>query len=187
MSQAPVQLNYSQPPQQSNGREGFLLRFCAALIDGVFAGIPALILTRVGGDQVGPFLGAAVVLGYSTLEIFKAATPGKSLLKLKIQNEDGSDASRDVLFKRWTIKQVPNALRVVAGIFMLISLNAIAALVGWVGVLALIGYVISCCLTFKPQRQALHDTLTHTAVFKTQSAVAAAMPTPEQQPQRQAA
>jgi len=168
-------------------REGFLLRFCAALIDGVFAGIPALILTKVGGEKVGPFLGAAVVLGYSTLEIFKAATPGKSLLKLKIQNEDGTDAARDTLFKRWAIKQVPNALRVVASVFILISLNAIAGLVGWVGILALIGYVISCCLTFRPDRQALHDTLTNTAVFKTQTAAAAAMPTPEQQPQKQAA
>jgi len=157
-------------------REGFLLRFCAALIDGVFAGIPALILTKVGGEKVGPFL-----------EIFKAATPAKSLLKLKIQNEDGTDAARDTLFKRWAIKQVPNALRVVAGVFILISLNAIAGLVGWVGILALIGYIISCCLTFRPEHQALHDTLTHTAVFKTQTAAAAAMPTPEQQPQKQAA
>ena len=108
-------------------------------------------------------------------------------MKLKIQNEDGSDASRDTLFKRWAIKQVPNALRVVVGVLILISLNAIAALVGWVGVLALIGYVISCCLTFRPQRQALHDTLTQTAVFKTQTAAAISMPTPEQQPQKQAA
>jgi len=168
-------------------REGFLLRFCAALIDGVFAGIPALILTKVGGEKVGPFLGAAVVLGYTSLEIFRAATPGKSLLKLKIQNEDGTDAARDTLFKRWAIKQVPNALRVVAGVFILISLNAIAGLVGWVGILALIGYIISCCLTFRPEHQALHDTLTHTAVFKTQTAAAAAMPAPEQQPQKQAA
>ena len=188
MSQAPLNpVNYAQPPQQYGAREGFLLRFCAALIDGVFAGIPALILTKVGGERVGPFLGAAVFLGYSSLEIFKAATPGKSLLKLKIQNDDGSEASRDVLFKRWAIKQVPSALRLVASAFLLISLNAIAGLVGWVGVLALIGYVISCCLTFRPERQALHDTLTHTAVFKTQTAAAVSMPTPEQQPQKQAA
>jgi hypothetical protein len=36
MSQNPAPLSYAQPPQQATAREGFLLRFCAALIDVVF-------------------------------------------------------------------------------------------------------------------------------------------------------
>jgi hypothetical protein len=50
-----------------------------------------------------------------------------------------------------------------------------------------IGYVISCCLTVRPERQALHDTMAHTAVTRVQTAVAGAILTPAQEPQKQAA
>src|SRR3954468_8172320 len=43
MSQQPAPLSYAQPPQQSTAREGFLLRFCAALIDAVISLVPYLI------------------------------------------------------------------------------------------------------------------------------------------------
>jgi uncharacterized RDD family membrane protein YckC len=184
MSQAPVQLNYAQPPQQFGAREGFLLRFCAAIIDGVFCVVPgvilSLVLAKVAGLWfTGVFMGLAT-LAYSSLEIFKAATPGKMLLKLKITNEDGSEASRETLIKRWAIKQVPQFSR-------LLFLVTTVMLLNWVTVFCGIAYIISCCLTFKPERQALHDTMAHTAVTRTQTAQASAMPTPEQQPQRQAA
>jgi len=142
-----------------------------------------LILTKLVGE-VGPFLGTALVLGYSASKS-QGATPGKSLLKLKIQNEDGSDAAatRSLSAGRSSRSQcLPLWQRVHPDL-----LNAI----GWSGRLG--GYPgldrlrHQLCLTFRPDRQALHDTLTNTAVFKTQAAAAAAMPTPEQQPQKQAA
>src|SRR6266566_324139 len=111
MSQQPVSLSYAQPPQQSTAREGFLLRFCAALIDGAFCFIPGFVLSMVLVNAAGIWLTGVVVtlayIGYSALEIFKAATPGKMLLRLKITNEDGSEASRQTLIKRWVIKQIP--------------------------------------------------------------------------------
>jgi uncharacterized RDD family membrane protein YckC len=185
MSQQPVPLSYASPTS-ANSRQGFGIRFGAAFLDALICGIPAGVLTMVGGQQFGPFLGAAAVLGYTTLEIFKGATPGKMIFKLRITNEDGSEASRDTLFKRWIVKQVPNCLRFVTALFLLLSMAGVAGLFNWVTVFASIGYIISCCLTFRPERQALHDTMAHTAVFRTQTA-AAAMPNSSQQPQRQAA
>jgi uncharacterized RDD family membrane protein YckC len=184
MSQEQVTpLSYAQPPQQSSAREGFLLRFCAGLIDGAFCFLPGIVLTLVAAKLAGAwFAGVFVTLvyvGYSSLEIFKAATPGKMLLKLKITNEDGSDADRKTLIKRWAIKQIPQFANFVAAVTAM-------AIFGWFTTFCVIGYIISCCLTFRPDRQALHDTFAHTAVFRTQTA-AAAMPTPAEQPQRQAA
>src|SRR5207245_638377 len=113
MSQAPLNpLNYAQPPQQYGAREGFLLRFCAALIDGAFCFIPCFILMFV----------------LTTVMLFN-----------------------------------------------------------WLTAFCVIGYVISCCLTLRSERQALHDTMAHTAVTRTQTAAALAMPATEQQPQKQAA
>jgi uncharacterized RDD family membrane protein YckC len=185
MSQQPVSLSYASPGT-SNQRQGFGIRLGAAFVDALICAVPAGILTVVGGLQFGPLLGTAAILGYSSLEIFKAATPGKMIFKLRITNEDGTEASRDALFKRWLIKQVPNCLRFVTALFLALSLAGVAALVNWVAVFAGIAFIISCCLTFRPERQALHDTMSHTAIFRTQAAVAA-MPAPAQEPQRQAA
>ena len=183
MSQNPVQLSYAQPPQQGTAREGFLMRFCAALIDGAicFAGAFALSLALVpaAGVWMATVLTTVAALGYTSLEIFKAATPGKMLLKLKITNEDGTEANRQTLIKRWAIKQIPQLANFVAAITTL-------AIFGWVTMFCFIGYVISCCLTFRPERQALHDTIASTAVFRTQQA-SAAMPMPAQEQHRQAA
>ena len=183
MSQNPVPLSYAQPPQQGTAREGFLLRFCAALIDGALCFVPGIVLSMVlvsfaGVWFTGVFV-AVACLAYSSLEIFKAATPGKMFLKMKVTNEDGSDASRETLFKRWAIKQIPQFSRLV---FVLTTVM----LFNWVTVFCGIGYIISCCLTFRPERQALHDTFAKTAVFRTQ-AMQAAMPMPAQEQQRQAA
>jgi len=179
-----VPLGYAQPPQQSTAREGFMLRFCAGLIDGAFCFVPGFILTLLVTKMAGQWFAAVFVtlayLGYSSLEIFKAATPGKMLLKLKITNEDGSAADRKTLIKRWAIKQIPQFANFVAAVTAI-------AIFGWFTTFCVIGYVISCCLTFRPERQALHDTFAHTAVFRAQAAAAAAMPTPAQQPHKQAA
>lgn len=183
MSQNPVPLSYAQPPQQGSAREGFLFRFCAALIDAVFCVVPgfvlSLIVAKVAGLWFAGVFVALAYLGYSALEIFKAATPGKMLLKLKITNEDGSEAARATLIRRWAIKQIPQFANLVAAVTAL-------TIFGWFTMFCVIGFVISCCLTFRPERQALHDTFAHTAVFRTQTA-AAAMPMPAQEQQRQAA
>jgi len=185
MSQEQISpLSYAQPPQQSTAREGFLLRFCAGLIDAVFCVVPgfivSLVLTKMVGLWVASVVAALGYVGYSVLEILKAATPGKMLLKLKITNEDGSEANRQTLIKRWAIKQIPLFVNVVAAVTTVL-------LFSWLTLFCFIGYVISCCLTFRPDRQALHDTMAHTAVFRTQTAAAAALPTQQQPPQRQAA
>jgi len=70
--------------------------------------IPALIVTFVAAIAIGPWfagvLSVGLFVGYSTLEIFRGATFGKTILGLKITNEDGSQPDRATLIKRWAIK-----------------------------------------------------------------------------------
>ncbi len=156
-------------------REGFFIRFGAAVIDAVICFIPAAIVTFVAAAALGPYIAGlistAIFVGYSTMEVFKGQTFGKILLKLKICNEDGSDASRNTLFKRWAIKQAYNFFYFLAALTMLTFIN-------YFGHFAAIAFVISGLLTFKAERQALHDTLCKTAVFKTAAAATSTQATP---------
>jgi uncharacterized RDD family membrane protein YckC len=166
-------------------REGFLIRAGAALIDGVICFIPAAIFTFVAAVAVGPYiaglLSTGIFVAYSTLEIFKGATFGKILLKLKICNEDGTDAARNVLIKRWAIKQAYTLIYFLAAVTTLTFLN-------YFGHFAAIAFIISALLTFKAERQTLHDTLCKTAVFKTAIAAISSQATPAtSEPQKQAA
>ncbi len=165
-------------------REGFFIRAGACLIDFVICLIPASILLFPVAAIIGPWfagvLANAIFLGYFSMEIFKGATIGKTLLKLQITSEDGSPATRETLIKRFAIKNA-------AFIFYFVAALTTLKFINYFGSFAGIAFIISACLTFRPQRQALHDTLTHTAVFKTQAAAAAIPAIPAQEPQKQAA
>ena len=166
-------------------REGFFIRVGAYLLDVVFCLVPALIVTFVAAIAIGPWfagvISVGIFVGYSTLDVFRGGTFGKTILGLKITSEDGSQADRSTLIKRWAIKWSPALLSFVAALTTLQFINYFASFAG-------IAFCISACLTFRAQRQTLHDTLTKTAVYKTQPAAAAATPAiPAQEPQKQAA
>ena len=158
-------------------RVGFGSRFGAALIDvvilfavlaivGMVLGVGTMSAlgsmgggAAAGGGMLMLALMGLIPLAYTSLEILKAATPGKMVLKLAIRNEDGSPAAQDTLAKRWAIKNSASLVGFVAtvtGITMLHTLGSIIGLVIFIG----------CFLVLQETKQALHDKLGKTAVYR---------------------
>ena len=150
-------------------RIGFGPRFGAALIDIVciiivsvvvgFFGISFAAVSQGGGSWFAGVLVAAIMLGYWSLEIFKAQSPGKMALGLIIKNQDGSDASQDVLIKRFAIKQIAGIINAIGAITTMTFLSSIGGIAGLV-------IFVGCFMVFRESKQALHDQLAETAVFK---------------------
>src|SRR5258708_19919616 len=109
-------------------REGFGMRFAAALVDGVILVVFMFIVTLIFGGSILALFGtsaqrgnqtaataaagvsivalillALIPLAYSLMEVFAAATVGKMVLGLTIANEDGSRASMNTLLTRWGV------------------------------------------------------------------------------------
>ena len=115
---------------------------------------------------------------YTLCDVFFAATPGRALLRLRIANETGRRATRRQLLIRWAVKYAPLTLlamwigyfavhvavtngRGLNGMvhvqnFILPAIGLITLIVGIGGLMAL----------RKPRRQAMHDRLARTAVFR---------------------
>ncbi len=144
---------------------GFFPRLGAVLIDVVVVVVIFAVLSVVGlggfqsAMQGASFIGSLIALAYVSMEVFKAATPGKMVLGLKIMNADGSPASQEVLIKRFVVKQASGLLSfltALTGLTLFSTLGAVAGLVIFVG----------CFLTFTESKQALHDRAAKTKVFK---------------------
>ena len=158
-------------------RKGFGPRLLAVLID---VGIQLALFCAVGfiaggsvmfsygsggpaapsaGARIGSIIGALLGLAYASTEIFMAGTPGKQILKMKIGDEVGTvPAPQDKLIRRWLIKWSPSLLNLV---FALTFINVFSWLAGLAGLVVLVGFFFS----LGANRQALHDTLAHTAVY----------------------
>ncbi len=162
-------------------RIGFGPRLGAALIDMVIILVIMSVGTMIfgvslfGGGLANPdmFDGASVAglslaaivlsiipLAYMSLEVFRAATPGKMLLKLKIRAEGGAEADQNTLVKRFLVKNSAALLNILAAVTTVSVLSTLGSVVGFV-----IG--IGCFLVLTASRQALHDRVAKTAVFKT--------------------
>ncbi len=169
-------------------RIGFGPRLGAALIDAVLVWILSSILggvlgtlfggilgmtgseepgAQIGGGMVGGILGAmvgmtVVALLYFLMEGFLGWTLGKRILGLQIGTEDGKKAPTSTLLKRWAIKNSSFLLSIVGyitGVTLFSSvLSPIAALAIFIG----------CFFVLGEARQALHDKLAKTAVFRIQ-------------------
>jgi uncharacterized RDD family membrane protein YckC len=148
---------------------GFGPRFLAALIDGVALMVVMMILGTVFGVSMMPTPDAGfslfaiimtlIPLGYISTEIFQAATPGKQLMKLKIKNQDGTDADQSILQKRFLIKTAGSLLQLVGAVTTLSIFNTVGGLVGLI-------IALGCFMVLTDDKQALHDKLAQTAVFK---------------------
>jgi uncharacterized RDD family membrane protein YckC len=117
------------------------------------------------------------VLAYAACDVFFAATPGKMMLKLRIANDTGRRASTGQLLVRFATKCAPLILLTVwiayfsvhvaasnglalnavarATPFVLIAVGLLTIVVGFGGLIAL-----------QTPRQALHDRLARTAVYR---------------------
>src|SRR5262249_28698050 len=127
-------------------RIGFGMRLVAGLIDGVVmlgAGwlLSTIILKIVGLNTAGIITARLAAgwlgLAYACFEIVKAASPGKMMLKYQITMADGSPAPKDVLVKRWAIKQAPTFLQIAAAVTTL-------SLFHWVALAVALAIVVGC-------------------------------------------
>ncbi len=100
-----------------------------------------------------------IVLLYTGMEFLLAATPGKMILKMKIKGASGKNAALSVLFIRWLIKQSANIL---SFLFILTHIQFLWILQSLAGLVIFIG----CFFVLGKNKQALHDMLAKTAVYK---------------------
>ncbi len=148
-------------------RIGILPRLGASFIDFIVLVLFATLFGLVFGSPfvmgglgyIGGLIFFGALLAYSYLEVLWAQTPGKKVLGLKIMNQDGSEASQDVLMKRWAIKNCGN-------LFNLLSAITTLGLFSWLGGIG--GMVIAggCFLILSADKLTLHDRLSQTSVFK---------------------
>ena len=103
-------------------------------------------------------LSSVIGLAYSLMEIFMAATPGKMALKMKITRTDGAPADQATLAQRWAIRHSPDIINTIAALVAI-------EFVGYIGMAAGLVILVSCFMTLRVTRLALHDEWTGTAVY----------------------
>ncbi|NJM94683.1 MAG: RDD family protein [Cytophagales bacterium] len=166
-------------------RIGFGRRLGALLLDSIFIGI----ISYLVGDTLLGLLGINITIPdeiadadeamagmmeqmtkssasagilailYFLTEVFMARTPGKMLLGIIIANADGSPAGTDVLLKRFLLKEGYHALN-----FLALALSF--SLLSTIGGLWSLVFFIGCFFALGEKKQALHDQLVKSAVFK---------------------
>ena len=100
-----------------------------------------------------------IVLLYTSMEFLLAATPGKMISKMKMKGASGIHAALPVLLTRWVIKQSANILSFV---FIITHIQFIWVLQSLAGLVIFIG----CFFALGKNKQALHDRLAKTGVYK---------------------
>ncbi len=104
----------------------------------------------------------AVIIGfiYNIIEGITGQTPGKMLLKIRIYNQDGTNADTNKLMIRFILKNIGS----IAGIISLvISYKSIDITGQLLGIIIFIG----CFFVLGESKLALHDMIAKTAVYKT--------------------
>ena len=93
------------------------------------------------------------------MEAFTGQSPGKMVLKIKNANADGTAASTGTLVMRALLKYGSTVFTILAGVAGV----AVLATVGQVWGLVIF---IGCFFVLGAKRQAIHDLIAKTAVFK---------------------
>jgi len=105
-------------------------------------------------------IGTIVAVLYSLTEIAMAATPGKMMLGIKIATADATVAPTATLATRWFVKTgLSSVLNIVATVTATSILSTLATIVGVV-------IFIGCFFVLGANRQALHDLIAKTAVYR---------------------
>lgn len=122
---------------------------------------PAAALGGLFGAIMGAAIGSLIVMvAYWVVEIFTAASPGKMLLGIKIRNTDSSAANTATLATRYAVKNIVSIFGLLAAITGITALSSVGGLLGLV-------VFIGCFFTLGASRQAIHDMIAKTAVYKT--------------------
>ncbi|MDB5324597.1 MAG: hypothetical protein JWM57_166, partial [Phycisphaerales bacterium] len=132
-------------------RQNFVKRLIAAIIDGVILVVAGFVvgLALAKLPYVMGVVSAAIGVAYMSLEVIKAQTIGKMVLKLKITNADGSAASQAVLLKRFAIKNSASLIVLVGAIVGLPIIGMVAMLPG-------LAVLVGCFLVLRPDHLAGH-------------------------------
>lgn len=100
---------------------------------------------------------------YWTIEALSGASPGKRILRLHIRREDGAIAQPSVIMIRTIIKISDRILKLIALIpvpdIIARGVNSASSLVELV-------LVIGCLIVLSAKKQALHDMIARTAIFR---------------------
>lgn len=112
----------------------------------------ALAIIGMGAGAIAMALIAGVVaLAYTLIEALTGASPGKRVMGLQIVREDGSQGDVQLYLLRWALKNSGSLLQ-----FVLPLISSLVSLVFFFGCFAALG----------EKRQALHDIIAKTAVYK---------------------
>jgi uncharacterized RDD family membrane protein YckC len=145
-------------------RKGLGIRLGAAIIDSVIGMAIATVVVSVAGGVVGGLIAVFVLLAYPLIEIAKAQSPGKMILKLKIHSDDGSPVTRDQLIQRSLIRWSPSILGALVAVVAVFA--PALAMLGNLGQLALgIVLLVLSWQTINTTKQAFWDVRAKTAVM----------------------
>ena len=116
------------------------------------------------GGILGSLMALIVVLPltyviYYLIEGLTGLTLGKLILGIKVANQDGTAAPIGILITRWAVKSSGNILTLFGSILSISILGTIGGLIGLV-------IFIGCFLVLGAKKQAIHDLVAKTAVFK---------------------
>ncbi|MDT8413614.1 MAG: RDD family protein [Vicingaceae bacterium] len=186
-----AEANQGAASDNNSDRVGFGPRLGAYLIDMVFNGIVGSIIGgALGATLTGIFFGSQAATGTAEgdamvggigamlggmigtiagiylmslilfiMEGITGQTPGKMLLKLKNKNEDGAAAGASALWTRALLKYIGAIMALLAGVTGVAIIGTIGSLAGFI-------IFIGCFFVLGQKRQAIHDLIAKTAVFK---------------------
>ena len=187
-----ITINMHNEVIDMENRIGFGKRFIAVIIDAIIVSVLAFFIAPLiggtlggltgagattagaemaladGGGAAGGILGmimgsiiasAVVVLVYFLLEAFTGATLGKMILGIKIGTDDGKNGSTPLYLKRYLIKNIGSFVVIAGGLLAIEMISNVGNIISFV---IFLGYFI----VFSSKKQALHDLLSKTAVYK---------------------
>lgn len=96
---------------------------------------------------------------YNLIEGFFGASPGKMIMGFQVANADGSKGDINLFMKRWFIKNASSVLVIINLLVANAVLENIASIVGMV-------IFFGCFAVLGEKKQALHDIIANTAVYK---------------------
>jgi len=173
-------------------RVGFQQRAAAFLIDLGVVMIAAhlivlvdVLLNETGGYNYFGVVSAGgtalLIFSYGLMEFLSSGTLGKRIMGLAIAMEDGAPALRGRLMRRWAIKQAPIFFGGLATFLFIVSdpggpgrfdryirdgLFVFAWIDAGVALILLIFVIVGCLRVRLPSRQAFHDAIAGTAVYR---------------------
>jgi uncharacterized RDD family membrane protein YckC len=151
-------------------RKGLWIRFAATAIDvvcvyvatygvAVAAYVLSLPSTVEAQERLMQIAQAGLMIFCLSFDVYFAATPGKAVLRLCVGNVDGTPATLATRTSRWIAKTSP-------WFFYFLAAVTQHPLFGWLGGLTLLLILLGCLPILNESRQAWHDQVAGTGVFR---------------------